>query len=356
MTPKIDPEDSASTMVALDTIKIVFIASYHMKLKCLAGDITLAYIQAFTKEKVYTIAGPEFGEALEGCILLIHKALYGLQGSGKAWQCKLADDLYTIGFIPSKADPNLWMRKQEDHYEYIAVFVDDLLVISRDPEKVMEEIKYQKKNVEPPRYYNGADMCINPEFGYWQISAKTYVTNTCEKIEKLFEIKLKNYGSPMETGDHPEIDESDLLDPEEITKYQMLVGCAQWAVSLGRYNIQFATNLMARFAQSPRTGHMKRMFRLFGYLKAHAKYRIVFDPNQPNYEGLEFNDYDWSYNYQDAKEDIPDIPEPFTPNLGITVYADSNHGNFWLQGEVQRYSIDLRKNSHLYIFQEAKHY
>ena len=111
MTPKIDPEDSASTMVALDTIKIVFIASYYMKLKCLAGDITLAYIQAYTKEKVYTIAGPEFGEALEGCILLIHKALDGLQGSGKAWQCKLADDLYAIGFIPSKADPNLWMRK-----------------------------------------------------------------------------------------------------------------------------------------------------------------------------------------------------------------------------------------------------
>jgi hypothetical protein len=115
-------------------------------------------------------------------------------------------------------------------------------------------------------------MSIHPEFGYWQISAKTYINNTCEKIEALFDTKLKNYASLMETGDHPEINDSDFLDPEEVTKYQMLVGCAQWAVTLGKYDIQYATNLMARFAHSPRIGHLSRMFRLFGYLKHHAKY------------------------------------------------------------------------------------
>ena len=66
--------------------------------------------------------------------------------------------------------------------------------------------------------------------------------NTCEKIEKDIDITLKIYGSPMEVGDHPETDESDLLPPDEITKYQMLVGCAQWDVSIGRYDIQYATN------------------------------------------------------------------------------------------------------------------
>ena len=73
---------------------------------------------------------------------------------------------------------------------------------------------------------------------------------------------------------------------------------------------------------------MKRMFRIFGYLKHHMKYRIIFNPENPNYDGLEVADYDWSYLYQDAKEDIPeDAPDPATPNIGMTVYADSNHGN-----------------------------
>ena len=82
-TPKIDTEDSTSTQVSLETIKIVILAAYFQGLYILAGDITSAYIQSYTKEKVYTIAGPEFGE-LEGSVMIIDKALYGLQGSGNA--------------------------------------------------------------------------------------------------------------------------------------------------------------------------------------------------------------------------------------------------------------------------------
>ena len=36
------------------------------------------------------------------------------------------------------------------------------------------------------------------------------------------------------------------------------MGSAQWAITLGRFDIQYATNTLARFAQQPREGHMKR--------------------------------------------------------------------------------------------------
>ena len=51
MTPKMDTEDSASTMVSLDTIKMVFLAAELMGLKVLSADITLAYIQAIQKKR-----------------------------------------------------------------------------------------------------------------------------------------------------------------------------------------------------------------------------------------------------------------------------------------------------------------
>jgi hypothetical protein len=41
-------------------------------------DIGNAYLQAKTKERVYTIAGPEFGE-LQGQKVIIVRALYGLK-------------------------------------------------------------------------------------------------------------------------------------------------------------------------------------------------------------------------------------------------------------------------------------
>jgi hypothetical protein len=49
-----------------------------------ATDIGNAYLEAKTTEKVCIKAGPEFGE-LQGNLLIIDKALYGLRLSGKAF-------------------------------------------------------------------------------------------------------------------------------------------------------------------------------------------------------------------------------------------------------------------------------
>ena len=59
------------------------------------------------------------------------------------------------------------------------------------------------------------------------------------------------------------MDESDLLPDSEITKYQMLCGSGQWAVTIGRFDVQYAINTIARFAIAPREGHLKRMLRNF---------------------------------------------------------------------------------------------
>jgi len=43
-------------------------------------------------EKVYTVAGPEFGKR-EGKKIMIIKALYGLKSAGACWHAKLAQNL-----------------------------------------------------------------------------------------------------------------------------------------------------------------------------------------------------------------------------------------------------------------------
>ena len=82
-------------------------------LNLMVGDIGNAYLEAYTKEKVYFIAGKEFGP-LEGHILIIKKALYGLRTSGARFHEKLADTLRDMGFKPTLADPDLWLRDAGD--------------------------------------------------------------------------------------------------------------------------------------------------------------------------------------------------------------------------------------------------
>ncbi len=116
-----------------------------------AADVGNASLEALTKEKIYVIAGPEFG-VLEGHILLIHKALYGLCTSGARWHEHFADTLRDLGFIPCKADPDVWMKNCGTHNEYICVYVDDLAIAMRNPQEFIEvlvnDCGYKLKGVD----------------------------------------------------------------------------------------------------------------------------------------------------------------------------------------------------------------
>ena len=84
-----------------------------------------------------------------------------------------------MGYAPSKADPDLWILDCGTHYEYIATWVDDLLILSKDPMKVISRLQesYQLKGVGEPSYYLGGDMKkikIDSNF-YWSASAKTSI-------------------------------------------------------------------------------------------------------------------------------------------------------------------------------------
>ena len=45
-----------------------------------------------------------------------------------------------MGYRPSYADTDLWIKDCGDHYEYIAIYVDDILAFSKDPLAVIKEI------------------------------------------------------------------------------------------------------------------------------------------------------------------------------------------------------------------------
>ena len=96
-------------------------------------DVGNAYLEAYTTEKLFIVAGPEFRER-QGHTLIISRALYGLKSSGKRWWERLSDILIEMGFFPSKAEDDIWMKDHGDHYEYIVRYVDDLAIVSKKTE------------------------------------------------------------------------------------------------------------------------------------------------------------------------------------------------------------------------------
>eukprot|EP00977_Amphora_coffeiformis_P015090 scaffold4393_cov103-Amphora_coffeaeformis.AAC.1 len=153
------------------------------------GDIGNAYLEAYTKEKVCTIACPEFGP-LQGHMLIIDKALYGLRTSGARFHAKFADTLRTLGFTPTYADPDVWIRDGGDCYEYIVVYVDDIFTALKEPVIFYDAIQsepwnYKLKNVEEPKYHLGGDFFRDSD-GTFCYGAQTYVKRMSENYEQLF--------------------------------------------------------------------------------------------------------------------------------------------------------------------------
>ena len=142
-----EPVESVfSGVVSLRGLRLVMLLAELNEVLLWGGDVGNAYLEALTKEKLYIIAGPEFGE-LQGHLLIIYKALYGTRTGGACWHDKLFDTLQHMGFQPSKADPDTWMKPTDDGqaYEYIAVYVDDLCVVSKDPGKIFQTLKNKYK-------------------------------------------------------------------------------------------------------------------------------------------------------------------------------------------------------------------
>ncbi len=238
-----------SGVVSLKSLRTVIFLAELNGLETWATDIGNAYLEAETSEKVFIIAGPKFGE-LEGHTLVIFKALYGLRSSGLRWSEKFSLCLKDMGFFASLADPCIWIRRVKDHYEYIAVYVDDLAIASKDPAGIIraltEGYKSKLKGTGPIAFHLGCDFFRDKE-GALCFAPHKYIDKLVASYERMFGLKPKTNKimSPFVKGDHPEIDDSPFLEEEGIQQYQSLIGQLQWAILLGRFDIAVCTKKRA---------------------------------------------------------------------------------------------------------------
>ena len=312
--------------VSSESVRIgLFLAALN-GLDVMVGDVSNAYLHAKTKERVYTVAGPEFG-ALEGKTMVIEQACYGLRASNAAFGELLSAVLRQLGWLPSRADPKLWFRDAGTHYEYLATYVDDLMVFSTDPKKRLAEIQetFELKGVGGPEYFLGGDIGITRE-GVMYSGAQKYVTTVSKKVEELLGVTFRQHKSPMDPEYHAELDETPLLNESDHSVFRMIMGSAQWAITLGRFDIAYAVSTLARYAAAPRKGHLTAAIRVLGYLKGTSKAKIIYDGRRPDYSKYKVAQHFWGDIYPDAYEEIDEsLPQPKGNKVTLSVFVDADH-------------------------------
>ena len=322
-------ESVYSGVVSLRGVRIIVFLAELNGLKLWQTDVGNAYLEAKTKEKVYVIAGPEFGKEMEGHVLVINKALYGLKTSGLRWHERFADVLREMGFIACPAEPDIWMRDAGDHYEYIAVYSDDLTIASKDPEAIITELtdtfKFKLKGTGKINYLLGCDY-YRDKGGCLCMRPKKYIEKMMATYERLFGGPPKMYSTPLEPNDTPELDTSEFLETAGIKIFQSLIGACQWVVQLGRFDIAVHVMSLGSFRPAPRVGHLDRIKRVYGYLLKFKTGTIRIRTGVPDFSDLKYEQHDWSQSpYAGAKELTPDnLPPPKGNQVRLYSFADAN--------------------------------
>ena len=317
---KTDPpkESTYSSVVSRDSVRIAFTIAALNGLDVLVGDVQKAYLNAPTKEKTYTTAGLEFGLDKVGQPALIVRALYGLKRSAARWRDHNAATLRDMGSKMCQADPDVWLRANTrpsdgfQYYEYVLVYIDDLLIISHDPKTVMQDLqrRYTIKpdSIKPPDEYLGSEIrrytipdTQDPSNrDRWAMSADKYCKRALAEVETELEKsgeKLKSkVTTPIADGYRPELDATPELDARRANYYQRPIGILRWIVELGRIDITTAVSHMSRFMANPREGHQH----IFANLKKYDKSAIVFDDITHDFDESRFTRPDWSEYYPDS--------------------------------------------------------
>ena len=324
-----------ATVVKGISVRLLDLIADAQGLSVLCGDIGNAFIQADTKEKIYTSVGEEFGE-YKGMIAIIVKALYGLTTSAERFHTLFADFLRSVGFIPTRFDRDVWMRLRDDEsgYDYICTHVDDFKVVAKNPGHWIERIAgaFLIKEHGPRGYYLGNDYMCHENFDVWTYGSKTYAKEAVSKVERIFGT-LPKEGTPLPSSDcHPELDDSPLLDLDGHRKYQMLLGMLQWLMAIGRPDLSQVVASLNRFGAAPREGHLQLAVRCFGYIKQTPNKVIAIDSrplpierHAPDFDKLI---PDFLQDYPDAKEEIAaHFPRSFGPVMETTILVDSDHAH-----------------------------
>ena len=160
---------------------------------------------------------------------------------------------------------------------------------------------------------------------YW--GAKRYIARSIEHCERVTGEKVVTASSPLPERYYPELDTTSELDEKGRAKFQSLIGCLQWIVTLGRFDIACAVMTLSRFRVAPRKGHLEMLGMIFGYLRKFPDGALRFRTTTPMHEER-FTPIDLPWDrsvYGEPFEDIPDnAPVPMGKPVRQTTTFDAN--------------------------------
>ncbi|KMQ85293.1 retrovirus-related pol polyprotein from transposon tnt 1-94, partial [Lasius niger] len=210
-----------------------------------------------------------------------------------------AATLLKIGFKRSKADEAVYVKSKDKSLTIVAVYVDDLLLLSNNrqmKDETKKRLHQEFKMRDLGEVYSLLGMRIKRDcnLGTISINQQTYI----EQIIRRFNMQDSNpVRTPLDTNVKLSKDQEANTEEEKrkMSKvpYREALGSSMYVCQGIQPDIAHAISLLSQFSGNPGKIHWTALKRLFRYLKGTLNYKLQFrkDGNK-HLEG--YCDADWA--------------------------------------------------------------
>lgn len=246
------PVSKYATLRAL----LAMVAAQDLELHQL--DIKTAFLNGELEEDVYIQQAPGYEEGKKNLACHLHRALYGLRQAPRAWHLRLKEELESLGFIASEADPGLYISQHKSGNVYVLVYVDDILIAARTIEAV-KSVKGGRLSSFEARDLGEAHLFFS------MVIKRNRVTKQIKLSQARMAANLVNtYGLaesksrsvPLSPSLNLIQGEGELLDKSETT-YAHLIGSLLYLSVCTRPDIAQAVGALCKYMATPTLVHLQ---------------------------------------------------------------------------------------------------
>jgi histone deacetylase 1/2 len=270
-----EKEETFSPVAMPESLQMLIALAVSSDLVLYNGDIPTAYVRANIPEHMHIYVEQPQGYEMEprSKVWKLKRALYGLAVSGALWNKTLDEALQNTGFVPSVVDPCLYLKDLKSGRMYLAVVVDDILVL---PPNIEE---YRKFREEMGKLFDYKDLGVCEWFlgiKFKQEPDGIFISQ--EELIRTIISKYKldaSYDTPMESGLVLQSTGEEFVE----YPYRELCGHLRYLTKT-RPDIEFALNQCCRMQGRPEETHVRAIKRVVGYLKKNINYGMWFRNNE----------------------------------------------------------------------------
>jgi hypothetical protein len=135
----VDYNETFALVAKFTSIRCIFTLAALEDIEIHQMDVKTAFLNGELEKEIYMEQPQGFvHKGGEHLVCKLHKSLYGLKQSPRAWNEKLDAFLKSIEFMKSEADPKVYVAQVGDVKFFIMVYVDDLILVFNDQNKLLQ--------------------------------------------------------------------------------------------------------------------------------------------------------------------------------------------------------------------------